>query len=68
MDVIARPAGAFVIRGDDVVWRPAVDVNRVIVGGQIVAVVALLVVRSIARARAVRRAERDDGGQARHPS
>jgi uncharacterized spore protein YtfJ len=54
MGVIARPAGAFVIRGEDVAWRPAVDVNRVIIGGQIVAVVALLVVRSIARTRAAR--------------
>jgi uncharacterized spore protein YtfJ len=54
LGVIARPVGAFVIRGDDVVWRPAVDVNRVIIGGQIVAVVALLVVRSIAKARAAR--------------
>ena len=26
--VHARPAGAYVIRGDHVVWRPAVDVNR----------------------------------------
>ena len=56
MGVIATTAGAFVIRGDDVAWRPAIDVNRVIIGGQIVAVVALLVVRSIARARAARRA------------
>ena len=24
----ARPAGAYVIRGDEVTWRPAVDVNR----------------------------------------
>jgi len=26
--VHARPAGAYVIRGDQVMWRPAVDVNR----------------------------------------
>jgi uncharacterized spore protein YtfJ len=26
--VHARPAGAYVIRGDDVTWRPAIDVNR----------------------------------------
>jgi uncharacterized spore protein YtfJ len=26
--VYARPAGAYVIRGDQVTWRPAVDVNR----------------------------------------
>jgi uncharacterized spore protein YtfJ len=52
--VNAKPVGAFVIRGDDVTWRPAVDVNRLILGGQLVAVVALLVARSIARARSRR--------------
>lgn len=41
------PAGVFVIRdGGRVSWRPALDVNRVILGGQIVAVVGLLVLRS----------------------
>jgi uncharacterized spore protein YtfJ len=49
--VNARPVGAFVIRGDQVDWRPAIDVNRVILGGQLVALVALLVARSIAKAR-----------------
>ncbi len=48
----AKPVGAFVIRGDDVAWRPAVDVNRVILGAQLVALVALFVARSIGRARA----------------
>jgi len=47
----ARPAGVFIIRGDRVRWQPAVDVNRVILGGQLVLVVALLVLRSIARMR-----------------
>jgi uncharacterized spore protein YtfJ len=47
----ARPVGMYLIRGDDVTWRPAVDVSRVALGGQIVAVVALLVLRSIVRAR-----------------
>jgi uncharacterized spore protein YtfJ len=28
----ARPAGAFVIRGEEVAWQPAVDVNRIILG------------------------------------
>lgn len=50
----AKPVGAYVIRGDDVAWRPAVDVNRVILGAQIVALVALLVARSIAKARSHR--------------
>ncbi len=55
--VNARPVGAFVIRGEDVVWRPAIDVNRVILGGQIFSlVVTLLVLRSIVKARAKRQA------------
>ena len=48
----AKPAGAFVLKGDDVSWRPAVDVNKVILGAQVVAVLALLVARSIAKSRA----------------
>lgn len=48
----ARPVGAFVIHGDQMTWRPAVDVNRIILGGQIVAIVALLTIRAIAKARA----------------
>jgi uncharacterized spore protein YtfJ len=51
MGLSARPAGVYVIKGDNVSWRPAVDVNRVILGGQLVAVVALLVVRAIIKAR-----------------
>jgi uncharacterized spore protein YtfJ len=47
----ARPAGVFVIRGDQVDWRPALDVGKVILGGQLVAVTLLLVLRSILRRR-----------------
>jgi uncharacterized spore protein YtfJ len=47
----ARPAGAFLVRGDEVTWRPAVDLNRIILGGQIVAIVALLTIRAIVKAR-----------------
>lgn len=47
----ARPVGAFVIHGDQMTWRPAVDVNRIILGGQIVAIVALLTIRAIVKAR-----------------
>jgi uncharacterized spore protein YtfJ len=47
----ARPVGAFVIRDGDLHWRPAVDVNRIVLGGQVLAVVALLTVRAILRAR-----------------
>jgi uncharacterized spore protein YtfJ len=49
--VAARPAGVFVIKGDEVSFRPAVDVNRVILGAQAVAIVALLVFRSIWKSR-----------------
>lgn len=47
----AMPIGAFVLKGGKVTWRPAVDVNRLIMGMQIVAVVALLTIRAIMRRR-----------------
>jgi uncharacterized spore protein YtfJ len=40
--VSARPAGVFVVRDGDARWRPAVDVNRVVLGGQVVAIAAIL--------------------------
>jgi uncharacterized spore protein YtfJ len=42
--VNARPVGVFVVKGEDVSWRPAIDVNRVIMGGQVVALAAIVVV------------------------
>jgi uncharacterized spore protein YtfJ len=57
----AKPVGAYVIKGDEVSWRPAVDVNRVIIGAQLVALVALLVARSIVRSRPAARAEQGIG-------
>jgi uncharacterized spore protein YtfJ len=47
----AKPAGAYVVRDGEVRWEPALDVNRMVLGGQIVAIVALLVLRSILRKR-----------------
>lgn len=47
----AKPAGAYVVREGKVSWEPAMDVNRIVLGGQIVAIVALLVLRSILRKR-----------------
>lgn len=47
--VSARPVGVYVIEGNTVTWRPAIDVNRIVLGGQVVAVVALLVLRSVLR-------------------
>ena len=50
--VSARPVGAFLIRGDELTWRPAIDVTRIVLGGQFVAVLGLLTIRSIVRTRA----------------
>ncbi len=47
----ARPAGAYVIREDHVTWQPAVDVNRAVAVGGVVAVIFLFTLRSIAKAR-----------------
>lgn len=47
----AHPVGAYVIRGENVTWLPAIDVNRVIAGAQMVMIVAFLVARSIVRSR-----------------
>lgn len=49
--ISATPAGAFVIKDGTVRWRPAVNVNRIVFWGQIVVIVALLVLRSIAKRR-----------------
>jgi uncharacterized spore protein YtfJ len=47
----ARPVGAYVIKGDSVTFQPAIDVNRIVLGGQIAFIVAMLVLRSILRRR-----------------
>lgn len=48
--VSARPAGAYIIRNGQVTWQPALDLTRVVIGAQVVAVVALLAIRTIAKA------------------
>jgi len=53
--VSARLAGAWIIKDGEARWRPALDLNRVILVGQLVAIVALLTVRSIAKALAKRK-------------
>ena len=47
----ARPVGAYVVRDGDVSWESALDLNRVILGGQVVAVVALLTLRTWLKSR-----------------
>jgi uncharacterized spore protein YtfJ len=48
--VTARPVGAFIIRDGDLTWRPAIDATRIAIGGQVVAIVALLTARAIYKA------------------
>ena len=48
----ARPVGAFIIKGGEVRWQPAFDLNRLILLG----IVALLTFRSIAKTRTRARA------------
>ncbi|MFI9556454.1 spore germination protein GerW family protein [Nonomuraea endophytica] len=47
----AVPAGVFVVKDGEVRWQPVVDVNRIVLGGQIVAVVLLLTIRAIVKRR-----------------
>lgn len=47
----ARPVGAYVVGGGQVRFEPALDLTRVIVGGQLLVAVALLVLRSVLRRR-----------------
>jgi uncharacterized spore protein YtfJ len=46
-----KPAGVFVVRNGRVSWRPSVDVNKIVMGGQILAGITVLAVRSILRSR-----------------
>jgi uncharacterized spore protein YtfJ len=48
---VATPAGVYVIQGGVVHWHPALDVTRIVLGGQVVAVALALVARSIVRRR-----------------
>ena len=47
----ARPVGAYQISDGDVTWIPAADTTRVIILGEIVALVVVLVLRSALRKR-----------------
>jgi uncharacterized spore protein YtfJ len=49
--VRARPVGAYVIKDGKVSWEPALDLNRIILGGQIVAIFFLLVLRAALKRR-----------------
>jgi uncharacterized spore protein YtfJ len=47
----ATGLGVFVVKDGKVTWQPAVDVTKLAIGGQLFALVFILVVRSILRRR-----------------
>ena len=49
--ITARPAGAWVVKGENVRWQPAVDATKVALMGQLVALAAILMLRSVFRHR-----------------
>src|SRR5881628_3928913 len=53
--VRAKPAGAWVIKDGEATWRPAFDLNRAVLVGQLIAIVGLLVTRSVVKTLGARR-------------
>ena len=47
-----KPLGVYAVKDGQITWQPAIDVMRIVLGGQIVAIVAILAVRSVLRAPA----------------
>lgn len=45
----ARPVGAYVIRDGNVTWQPALDLNRAVLGGQLLGLAGLCVFWSLRR-------------------
>jgi uncharacterized spore protein YtfJ len=58
LGITARPSGAWVIKDGDAEWKPAIDVNRIVMGGQIVGLAAILVVGRILNAQSRRERQR----------
>jgi uncharacterized spore protein YtfJ len=53
--MMARPSGAWVIEDGQATWKPAIDVNRIVLGGQVIAMTAIIVTGRILFARSRRR-------------
>jgi uncharacterized spore protein YtfJ len=43
--VIVRPLGVYIVKDGEVSWQPAIDVLRMVVGGQLLALAAILALR-----------------------
>ena len=42
--VTARPVGVYVVKDGEVSWQPSVDVMRIVLGGQIIGLTAVLMI------------------------
>ncbi len=51
----ARPSGAWIIENGGATWRPAIDVNRIVLGGQVIALTAILVTGRVLHGHSRRR-------------
>ena len=43
--VVVRPLGVYIVKDGEVRWQPAIDMLRVVVGGQLLALAAILALR-----------------------
>ena len=52
LGVGVTPVGVYVVKGGDVTWEPAFDLNRAVIGGQLLGAIAILaLVRTLRRRR-----------------
>ncbi|WP_448071320.1 spore germination protein GerW family protein [Georgenia yuyongxinii] len=53
--VRARPVGVYVLKDGNVSWQPSLDLNRIILGGQLLGAVAVVALSWALRRRSARR-------------
>jgi hypothetical protein len=56
--LMARASGAWIDEDGHVTWKPAIDVNRIVLGGQVIALTAILVTGRLLLAQSQRRHRR----------
>jgi uncharacterized spore protein YtfJ len=49
--VIVRPVGAYMVKDGEVSWQPAIDVMRIVLGGQLLCLAAVFALRGLRKRR-----------------